>query len=155
MMEILWEECNGRVEEDRIKYVEKTIGIKLPKKYLQAIMECDGGIPLESDFDFIECRLNKKRGECIGRFLPFNSCEYGDILTDFHNPPEFFPDGLVAFAETGGGDYICFDYRSGKDNPEPPIVYWSHDADVGKDVSFIAHEFEEFISILKRPEDLV
>ena len=69
-------------------------------------------------------------------------------------PPEFFPKGLVAFGEDGGGDFICFDYREGKDNPNPPIVYWRHDANEGEDVSFIAKDFETFIGMLKSEDEL-
>ncbi len=72
----------------------------------------------------------------------------------FKSPPEFFPEGLIAFAETGGGDSICFDYRESRDNPNPPIVYWDHEADAGKDVSFISKDLKSFLSMLKEPEDV-
>jgi hypothetical protein len=91
--------------------------------------------------------------EAIGAYLPLNESEYGHFLKEFSNPPECFPEGLVVFADTGCGDLICFDYRQGTDNPNPSIVYWFHEAEPGKDVSFIANNFEEFLGMLTQPED--
>lgn len=78
----------------------------------------------------------------------------GSLLSTFNSPPEFFPEGLVAFSEDGGGNYICFDYRQGKKNSDPSVVFWNHEAEIGKDVSFVAINFEVFLSMLKSEEEI-
>jgi|LakMenEpi03Aug12_release.lakeMendotaPanAssembly.Ray.scaffolds.fasta_scaffold30667_3 hypothetical protein len=70
-----------------------------------------------------------------------------EILDHIQNPSEFFPKGLIPFAPDGGGNYVCFDYRHCKENP--PIVFWHHGFEEGKDVFYLADSFEEFISGLK------
>ena len=151
-----WDECNGKVNEDRIKFVEKELGINLPQSYINLIKNCDGGTPIKSDFKYYNVDLEDIWGSGVGSFLYLNlkGEYYEDILGLNKSPPEFFPENLVSFANVGNGDYICFDYRQDKDNLDPPIVYWFHEAEIGKDVSFIAHNFEEFIGMLKEPEDL-
>lgn len=151
--DIEWDNCQGNVSDDRIKYIEEIILIKFPESYLSTIKYCDGGVPVKCDFSFIYQSTGRKITDCIGRFLPLNDSAGGNLLQDFLDPPEFYVEGLVPFAENGGGDYICFDYRQGKNIFNPQIVYWSHGAGIGKDVSFVANNFEEFINMLEEPQD--
>jgi hypothetical protein len=148
-----WKVCYGFVSESRIQDVQEIIGLSLPKKYLQTIENCDAGVPMYSDFIYIDADSKETMYGSIGGYLNINKSEWSDFIELYQSPPEFFPKGLVAFAETGGGDLICFDYREGKDNPNPPIVYWNHEAQEGKDVSFIAKDFEAFLDMLQEPED--
>ena len=78
-----------------------------------------------------------------------------DLLSLFLNKPEFFPENLIVFAEVGNGDLVCFDYREGKDNPDPPVVYWCHEYPENENVSFIAKNFEEFIGMLREFDESV
>lgn len=72
--------------------------------------------------------------------LSFISTACDNILELQNDPPEFFPEGLVAFGENGGESLICFNYREGKDNLNPLIVHWNHEADIGQDVpSFVSN----------------
>jgi len=146
--------CQGAaVDNNRIKFIEDCIGLHFPHLYLELVKQCDGFVPDASDFEFFDNYTKKRKIDCVGSFLFLNPSEYSDFECEWRSPPEFFPEGLIAFAETGGGDLICFDYRNSKDNPDPEIVYWNHEGEVGKDVSFIAKNFEEFMSILKEPDD--
>jgi hypothetical protein len=145
--------CHGNVEDRQIQFIESSIGVTLPKKYIDLVKVCDGGCPRREDFKYFNEYRKSYSISGIGGFLFLNNSKYSDFLEEFKSPPEFFPQGLIAFADTGGGDLICFDYRQGKDNLDPPIVYWSHGGEEGKDVSFIAKNFEEFIGMLYEPED--
>ncbi|MDR1488613.1 MAG: SMI1/KNR4 family protein [Holosporales bacterium] len=65
----------------------------------------------------------------------------------------YFEERLIPFGDTGGGDFICFDYRN-HDGDNPPIILWTHDVyDNSKRISFIANNFEEFINMLHEPEN--
>ena len=148
-----WKKCKGEVTPERVHYVQSQLSIKFPESYLQIIKECDGGIPVHTDFDYFDEYFKSTVGTGIGSFLPLNPSSYGDVLEEnLLSPPEFFPEDLIAFAEVGNGDLICFDYRQGKDNPDPSVVYWSHGADIGKNISFVAKNFEAFLEILKKSE---
>ena len=139
--------------EERIKYVEETIGVKFPKSYRELIKRCDGGYPIKDEFDYYDEDFEEVLPGSVGGFLTLNEVQGIGLLKLFYSPPEFFPEGLLAFGDNGGGNFVCFDYREGKDNPDPPIVYWSHEAEDGKDVSFIAPNFDAFIKMLYRSED--
>jgi hypothetical protein len=143
------ESCEGIVCDSRIDFIESILGYKLPQLYIKLIKSCDGGAPKKDEFKYYNNYRGKISMSCIGSFLQLNDNDSLSFFGYFSDPPEFFPQGLVAFADTGGGDLICFDYRQDKDNLDPPIVYWFHEvAGTGKDVSFIAKNFEEFIGML-------
>jgi hypothetical protein len=144
----------GSVNKDRVRIVAKELNIRIPSIYLKNIENHDGGVPYARRFKYFDIDLNFEVGSCLGGFLCINPNQYGDLLSTYKDPPEFFPQGVIAFAEVGNGDYICFDYREGRDNPNPPIVYWNHEADIGKDVSFVAKDFETFIEMLKADDEI-
>lgn len=139
--------------KDRIKYIENRIEHTLPLDFIRYIENCDDVTLVKSDFKYYDIAFQDVWWSGIGCFLDLNESSSSGLLEMFLSPPEFFPEGLVAFADTGGGDFICFDYRDDKVNLDPPIVLWRHGADVGKDVSFIAKNFEAFLEMLEEPED--
>jgi hypothetical protein len=153
MNNIIFDSDSMFVKKERFLFLEKIIGILFPLLYIDLIKNNDGGTPIQCCFQYYDEYSCKKLEGAIGCFSHLNDSDHLTLLDNYNDPPEFFPKGLIAFAENGGGDFICFDYRQGKDNPDPPIVYWRHGADEGKDVSFIAKNFEEFINMLYEPED--
>jgi SMI1-KNR4 cell-wall len=148
------EDGYGAFALDRVQLIEKELRITFPSTFINALRNNDGGIPSKNIFHYSDVRNDRIYANCIGAFLCINPNQYGDLLSTYKDPPEFFPEGLVAFAEDGGGNLICFDYREGRDNPNPPIVYWNHEADIGKDVSFVAKDFETFIEMLKADDEI-
>lgn len=151
---ILWEDCKEIVENERICFLENKMRVKFPPSFLECMKKCNGGVPNRSEFDYYDTHSHRIRGSGVGRFLNLCESRSSSFLGIFQHPPEFFPEGLIAFAENGGGDYICFDYRKNKENSNPIIVLWNHEDDIGKDVFFLANNFEEFIEMLKIVEEL-
>ena len=152
---VAWKLCYGNVTNKRLSFLEDEINVSLPNIFKQIIVNCDGGVPSKSIFTYYDRMYEENLQSSVGGFLNFSKSEWSDFYQNYIDPPEFFPKNLIAFASTGGGDYICFDYRQGKDNINPPIVFWNHGADIGKDVSFIADNFEEFMNMLSEPDDLI
>lgn len=150
---IKWMDEGVSLSSDIITAIEKKLGILFPPLFKEIIRFHNGGTPQKDSFYYFDEFLFRKTGSGIGGFIPLVHDQYSSIESLAFSPPEFFPEGLIAFAETGGGDFICFDYRQGKDNSDPPIVYWSHGADIGKDVSFLAKNFEEFLKMLEESEE--
>lgn len=151
---VQWLDAGTIINRETISDWENKVGIKLPQIYVQLVQNHDRGTPIKRDFKYFDNAFQEIWGSGIGVFISFKPENKSNMLHYFQDPPEFFPEGLIAFSDTGGGDFICFDYRDGKSNPDPEIVLWRHGADVGKDVSFVAKNFEEFMSILEEPEDL-
>ena len=144
--------CKGKVNNQRIHTIQKKVDHLLPHSYISLMKKCDGGTPLKCDFEYYDTVFQERSWSGIGCLLTLSDSQYSDYLKFFNDPPEFFPEGLIAFAETGGGDYICFDFKN-KLIDEPKIVLWRHSADLDKDVSFVANNFKEFLNILKEPQD--
>ena len=142
------------ITKDQVTLVENQLQVKMPVLYINYINQYGYGELKKSDFMYFDESFQKERISSIGAFLNFDSESYNSILKDNLLSPEFFPKNLIAFAEVGNGDLICFDYTSNKSNLNPPIVYWDHGADVGKDVSFVANNFEEFIGMLRESDVL-
>lgn len=134
---------SGALECD-IDFVERRIDINLPEEYVELIKEHNGGYVKNKEFVY----RNANNEIELGSMYMLNLF---DILKEYINPPEFFPKRLVPFAEDGGGNLTCFDYRETKINPS--IVFWVHDDPEGNDVHFVANNFEEFINMLHEPED--
>jgi hypothetical protein len=146
----------GLVNLERLKYVESEMGLFFPKSYVNFVLPNDGCRTDPDGFIFFDESFQEEVGSCIGSFMQLKpDLDYfEDILSMNQKLPEFFPKGLVQFGHVGNGDYICFDYRKGKDNLDPPIVYWNHEAEEGKDVSFLANNFDAFLKILKTDEEM-
>jgi len=146
---IEWYRCKGPAPQERIEFVSKEVGIIFPESFVALMQECDGGRPEITCFEYTSRSMASEIGTGIGSFLGFGETpDNYDLLGYYHDPSEFFPEGLVAFADTGGGDYICFDYRLGKTNPDPEIVYWEHGAEEGNDICFVAKNFDAFMAML-------
>lgn len=124
----------------------------LPKLFLRFLEKSGGGYK-KLFFSYYDVGLERELTEGIGSVYTVldNDPEMYNIVKEHNCKPEFFPENLVAFTEMGNGDHLCFDYSSDKNRPQ--IVYWCHDAPTNKSISFVAKDFEEFMSMLKEPEN--
>jgi cell wall assembly regulator SMI1 len=161
-----------------INSLEKKLAVSFPKKYIEMMLIQNGGTLYKNEFDcFDKYRARKihssadflkiyplsteeSEEEAVERYLYlidhphskiFPKHSYESIELYLLDPPEFFPENLIPFAEDGGGNLVCFDYRTTKE--EPSIIFWCHDDPEGKDVHFVASSFEEFINMLHELKD--
>jgi hypothetical protein len=58
---------------------------------------------------------------------------------------EVLPRGVVPFAEDGGGNLLCFNYR--QDFDRPSVVFWSHDG--GGALLPVADSFGDLLAKLR------
>lgn len=148
---IKWDRKNTSLREELITTIEK-FSFKIPEKFIELLKVSNGGV-IDYDFDYYDMDCETHIGTGIGYIYGVSTKHYS-IIKEYKDPPEFFPKNIVAFAETGSGNMICFDYRSDPNTDNPPIVYWNHEAPEDRDVSFVAKDFEEFLSILKAPKNI-
>jgi hypothetical protein len=172
--DIKWRRLNPPLKDEDLALLEK-FSFKIPSIFIALMKISDGGY-VDYDFDYYDLHFNKIMCGGIGQIYgintestitlnrnydPFGSkynqqeyfVSYNDILNQYNNMPEFFPENIVAFGRNGGGNMVCFDYRDNVMTNNPPIVYWIIGHDIGEDVSFVANNFEEFIKMLREPED--
>jgi len=179
--------CKDDLISKDFEKAEKLLGITFPKSFKKLLYGCDGGY-LEGSLSFFDRGIGRVSGAAIGVFLSFKpqeeleikpweidedalieNCDKApkpvlpEIVEENLNPPEYFLDSLVVFAVDGGGNYFCFDYRSGKDNLDPPVVFWQHegpcedkngDEDLTLAISPLAENFESFIAQLKPESEI-
>ena len=104
---------NPPAKELDVLDMEKIISAKLPQGYKNLLFNQNGGIVNADEFEYFY--KNAKFKGNIGVMLPLSLCnEYFGIKEYLNDPPEFFPKGLIPFADDGGGNLTCFDYRKTK-----------------------------------------
>lgn len=132
------------------KKLLKDFPFSLPKRYLNVLEDHDGG-RVDYDFNYYDENFGEKIDDGIG--VIFGLSHKNNLIEEYKTLPDFFPKKLVPFAKNGGGDFVCFDYRESPETNDPPVVFWSHDAENGKDVSFISENFVDFLSALYEPKE--
>jgi hypothetical protein len=150
---------SGEITPKEFKDVEGKLDITLPEKLKNLTRDYDAGYPIPGDVVFLDNSTKAPDGTCVGAFLAFRS-DYpyeGETMIGAykrHEDDEFFPEDLIAFALDGGGNYFCFDYRGGRENVDPPVVFWQHEA-AGRPeaITPLAPNFEAFLGMLKTEEE--
>jgi hypothetical protein len=79
--------------------------------------------------------------------LSFNSNKKENILDVHNNLKHQLPKGIIPIADDGGGDFICFDFRSSETSPK--VVYWHHEKKKEKSITYLCETFTDFIDMLK------
>lgn len=134
------------VNDTALEHLRGLVPYRLPINFIKLMRESDGGTTLERNFFYKNNSLGLRRSS-VGCFLSIGPSD-DSLLDAFKNPPEFFPSKVLPFAVTGNGNYICFDYREDSSTDNPTIIYWDHEEPEGKDISFIAKNFDDFINML-------
>ena len=128
----------------------------LPKRYIELLKISNGGSFEKDTFDFYDECFKYNSSDSVKEFYGLLEVEdnNGIIYNNKHeNIWDGFPQNLLAFAKTPGGDLICFDYRNDPESANPPIVYWNHEADENGNAFVIAKDLDTFLSMLRVNED--
>jgi cell wall assembly regulator SMI1 len=166
-----WSFCGPPVTKERIHEVQQNLGVRFPEQFLDWVGICDGGLKKHNAFDFVHPSDGKVESDGMGFLYSFREPMDRYLKDIYRNDPdlwrdmdirpwwtiedinlleraEHFPEGLIAFADNGSGDHICFDYRSDKNNPSPTIVIWLHEF-WPDSAGFIAKDFDAFAASLR------
>lgn len=147
----------GSISIEVVRKLEKIHNLVLPKKYVNFITMHNGARISARVFDYFDPNIEEKNSDAVH----FNRVEkIQDLITllKYDEEPDWpveylFEDGLIPFGDNGGGDMICFDYRTNRATDNPPVVIWNHDMGLEYRVVFIAKNFEEFVNMLYEPVD--
>jgi hypothetical protein len=149
---IKWFERKEPLKGENLVILKK-IPFLLPKSFIDLLRISDGG-EVDYNFSYYDEAFRDTIGSGISIIYGLGEDPYKyDLINAYNNPPEFFPKGLVPFGAPANSDRICFDYRRDPKTDNPPIVYWCAGSSEGEDVSFLANNFDEFLQILRAPEE--
>ena len=147
---LTWFDPHPAVGDSVIRLVEEQLGVEFPADFVQLVKENHGGSPLESDFVYMDPILGEVES-CFGELLSFApDYEYSIVRTNELLSGQL-ESGVVPFGHTGGGDYICFDYR--EMTGEPAIVYFAHERPMSESLIPLAANFAVFLEKLNRSDD--
>lgn len=132
-----------------IASIEKEIGFRLPKSYVELMKTQNGGIPVNRCFP---CATRTSWAEDhvaitgimgIGRTKTYALC--GSLGSTFMQEEWGYPDFGICVCDcpSAGHDMIMLDYRECGPHGEPAVVHVDQEADY--EVTFLASDFETFI----------
>lgn len=154
MNDIIWEDGQELENDKYIEQTEKELGIVFPDSFKQIVRKYDGGKPNKPDFF---CDYNGKSliGSCVQFLCVRQGYPRNSIVGARKALGDIIPAGVFPFAEDGGGNCVCFDYRN---NPiDPEIVYYYYyfyyDDPNSTNVFFVAKNFDEFLEKLFGDEE--
>ena len=145
-----WDSTHDEIEISNLLNVEKGLGIKFPEDFVKCAIKNHGGYPDLDTFDF-----ENHEGAVFNRLLSFNEQKKTFILNVFQAIKDRLLDGIYPFASDPFGNYLCFDYRKGKDK-SPIVVYWDHEEafeNPDTAIHVVCDTFSELLSKLYKSEE--
>lgn len=146
MAEIKWEDFSSPIGDDEIKNIEGKLGVRLPSDFVEVAKEHHGGVPSPNSFYYNSPYAGKVKTN-LTSILSFDLDDVEGIVDTYEDLKDQLPDGVVPFGDEGGGDYVCFDYRS--DASAPRVIYWAHEFAPEDAIIPLASTFTEFLEKLK------
>jgi hypothetical protein len=170
---LIWRSYFEPVDEGRILAVQSRLGVTLPPSFIGCVRQSNGGQPEPYCFSYLDTDTKQIEEGSFGALLDFREpmdqylkhiyrndrdlwkdmdiepwWTFEDLNID--ERPDHFTPGLIAFSEDGGGNHLCFDYRAGKANPNPPVVFWHHEFHSGgEEPFFVAKDFDALLDLLR------
>lgn len=149
--DLVWGQCYGEGDAEKIAAFERQRGCRLPKSYKEIASRLNGAYCTPNAFRFFS-NLNKEEVVLgAGIFMPYGPVEDRFVVTiEWAQTKEHLPEGLVPFSSLGNGDELCFDYRRDPDTDDPPIVNLHHEGEWGTEeqVSPVAQCFDDLLHML-------
>jgi hypothetical protein len=142
--------------DERVAAVERELGYKLPRSYVELMKYQNGGIPRERNHrtkertSWAEDHIAITGIFSIGREKSYSLC--GGLGSQFWIDEWGYPAIGVYFADcpSAGHDMLCLDYRGCGPTGEPRVVHVDQEWDYK--ITFVAENFESFIRNLEGDE---
>lgn len=141
-----------KIPEGSFEKAEQLIGVSFPRPLYELVKNNDTGRPKDDELKILMPGGDRTDINAFGGFLSFNPRCSENMLGEYFNRPDHFPqdERFVPFGLTGNGDYFLFFYKSGKSDPQPQVYYWAHEySDIDGGLVLLANSFEEFLDLLK------
>ncbi len=140
-----------------IASVEKRLGYRLPRSYIELMQLQNGGLPEKTAHPTTESTSWAEDHVAITGILGIGDAKTyslcGELGSQFMKDEWGYPKIGVYFADcpSAGHDMICLDYRACGRSGEPQVVHVDQEFDYK--ITFLADTFEKFIKGLRSDED--
>jgi cell wall assembly regulator SMI1 len=129
--------------DEKVQKAERELGVRLPADFLAIAKTHQGAMPEPECFD-----LPKGGRGSIKYLLHFEEEPfYSNIVSRGEPVRDVLPEKVIPFAEDGGGNLLCFDYRNSDETPE--ILFWHHEGNMPFPLQTIASSFTDLIERLR------
>lgn len=137
------------VTPDVVLSVERELGYKLPRAYVELARRHNGGMlarnahPTDAPTSWASDHIAVNGIFSIGSSKPCSLL--GPFGSKFWQAEWEYPEIGVYFADcpSGGHDMLCLDYRGCGPSGEPEVVHIDQESDF--EITFVADDFESFI----------
>lgn len=151
---VKWEEVKQPATDQDVERIEKFVGQKLPKEYVEWVEIYQGSIPgacidvngVPYLFDKMLC-ISKGEGDLEDFYHVIGV--YSEMYLSEDSDPSL-PKGFVPFALDGQNKWYCFDYRESTESPAIVLINWEahYEDDPDYVVTFIKESFNELLESL-------
>jgi len=132
-----------------IELLQRMLDKKLPKDYLDFLLEYNGGYPEPDCFLF----ATGKEGSSVQGFYKINSQnDFDDLIKIIKTYENRIPEDFIPFAYDPGGNQVCIAV-SGKQYGK--IYFWDHETEedninssISKNMSLVSNSFTDFMNAL-------
>ncbi len=150
MRSLSWFEPGVGASREEVDALERAIGFKLPHDFAEFVTRHAGSSnPDECEFDVVESNGSKRQGN-FGLLMSLSGADSESVLSALSDLRDQIPVGLVPVIDTGSGDFVCLDFRSGA---ETSVVYFFHEKSGGTAIVPLAQTFTDFLDGLRTPTD--
>lgn len=141
---------------DLVQSIERELGHKLPKSYIELMSFQNGGTPnntcheTSEETSWAEDHVAITGIYAIDRIPSYSLC--GELGSKFMMEEWGYPAIGIYFADcpSAGHDMLCLDYRSIGPNEEPSVVHVDQESNYK--ITFIASNFDNFIRGLRHED---
>lgn len=141
------------LEPELVSSVERELGYRLPKSYIELMRVQNGGIPKNTchetavETSWADDHVAITGISAIDRKPTYSLC--GELGSQFMMREWGYPPIGIYFADcpSAGHDMLCLDYRIVGSSGEPSVVHV--DQESGFEITFVAPNFEAFVRGLK------
>lgn len=131
-----WSRVKQLITKEEIEYVERKIGLILPRDYVETVIKYNGGRP---DPYVI------KDGYDMQHLYSLSQKDSLNALSIYEDKYQNEFQGLIfPFASDSFGNDFCFKYKT-KNDTKPVVVFCDHET---MEIDFIATSFSEFLDML-------
>lgn len=153
MRELTWFERGDGATENQLKQVEGALGQSFPDDVRGFLSKYAGSSnPDESSFEVVDAsgvRFGTGFGEVL-RVTP-DAGDIRGVLAAVRDLRDQLPPDVVPIIGTGGGDYVCVDFRN---RQQSSLVYFAHERMLPESLIALAPDLTSFLETLRVPEDL-
>lgn len=134
-----WKFSKDSITKKDIETVEKYLGVSLPERFKEIIVQHNGARPSLSYFD-----LEKEKEKVFDSLINYKLNTENNVIDYYDSIKNEIAEKIIPFGEDPFGNLLGFLY---KNKANPSIIFYNHEISNEK-ISVIADNFDDFINKL-------